>query len=190
MWHHIGGSKPAEILSVPPPWPVVGREDHNGVVLDLELLERIEDLPDVIVGFHDLVAVLLDPRFPDELLGRAVWRVAYREREIKEERFAGGVLAFYEVNRFAVSSLSLSARTSGVKGITRSSFPPTDTFDLARFTLYWRRTRARALRRVPRASDGPSRPSPTGVEAIDTSRSRSSTPRSCGECKVTSTTLA
>ena len=36
----------------------------------LEFLERVEHLPDVVVAFHHLVAVIADAGFPGELLGR------------------------------------------------------------------------------------------------------------------------
>jgi hypothetical protein len=47
-----------------------------------------------------------------------------------------------------------------------------------------------AARPGGRASDGPSRPSTTGVVAIGTNRSRHSTPRAVNACAATSTTSA
>ncbi|HEV3193642.1 MAG TPA: reverse transcriptase domain-containing protein, partial [Polyangiaceae bacterium] len=78
-----------------------------------------------------------------------------------------------------------SGQTSG-KGPT--------TFDFLGFSLYWARTRGddgrRWSRRARRACDGPSRPSPTGAEAVGICRSSSNTLRSCDASMDTATTLA
>jgi hypothetical protein len=79
---------------------VVGCEDHDGVVLDAELFKRVEDLPDVVVAFHQLVAIVSDPRLTLELLGRKVGRVPHRKGQVKKERFTSRLLAFHEVDRF------------------------------------------------------------------------------------------
>ena len=51
--------------------PVVRGEDDERVVVDAEFLQRVEDLADVVIAFHQLVAVLADARFARELLRRA-----------------------------------------------------------------------------------------------------------------------
>ena len=47
---------------------VVRGEDEQRVVVDLEFLQRVEDLADVVVAFHDLVAVLTNLGLSGELL--------------------------------------------------------------------------------------------------------------------------
>src|SRR4029450_9734546 len=69
------------------PRPIVRGEHEQRVVVDAELLQRIEDLADVVVPFHDLVAVLADAGLALELAGWKVRRMPHRERQIKEERF-------------------------------------------------------------------------------------------------------
>lgn len=68
------------------------------------------------------------------------------------------------------------------------------TFDFLGFTIYWGEPDVgdgcRRTRRARRACDGPSRPSPTGADAIGICRSSSSTPRSCDASMGTATTLA
>ena len=87
-----GGAEVAKVLTFPAPRAVVGGEDQDRVVLDFEVLQRVHDLPDVIVALHHLVAVLPDARFAGELPGRIVRRVTHRERQIEEEGFARRLL--------------------------------------------------------------------------------------------------
>jgi hypothetical protein len=41
--------------------PIVRGEDNKRVIVDAEFLQRVEDLADVVIAFHQLVAVLANP---------------------------------------------------------------------------------------------------------------------------------
>ena len=43
--------------------PIVRSEYQQRIVIDAKLLQRVEDLADVLVAFHQLVAVIADARF-------------------------------------------------------------------------------------------------------------------------------
>ena len=51
---------------------VVRGEHDQRVVVDAELLQRVEDLADMIVALHHLVTVLADARLARELLRREI----------------------------------------------------------------------------------------------------------------------
>ena len=79
--------------------PVVRGEDDKSVVVDAELLQCVEDLADVVIALHQLVAVLTDARLGLELLGREIRKMPHRERQIEEEGPAGRLLPLHEVDR-------------------------------------------------------------------------------------------
>src|SRR6476661_5450970 len=54
------------------------------------------DLTDVIIAFHELVAILTDPRLARELLRRQVRKMPHRERQVEEEGFPSRCLPLHE----------------------------------------------------------------------------------------------
>jgi hypothetical protein len=106
--------------------PVVRGKHEDRVVVELEFLERVEDLPDVVVAFHQFVTVLSDSRFARERIGREIWKMPHRKWQVEEP---ASWLRFMKSMDFAVSSLSISDRTCRVYGLTVRSGPPSPRFD-------------------------------------------------------------
>ena len=69
---HVGRALVSHLAGCHALRPVVGGEDDEGIVIDAEPLQRVEDLADVVVAFHQFVAVLADARFARELLRREI----------------------------------------------------------------------------------------------------------------------
>src|SRR5262249_42801957 len=63
-------------------WPVVRSEDDQRVVVDAEFLERVEDLPDVVIAFHRLVTELADATPAREVLRWKIRKVTHREWKV------------------------------------------------------------------------------------------------------------
>jgi hypothetical protein len=81
-----------------PLWSIVRSEDDERVVVDREFLERVEDLTDVVIAFHQLVTELADARLAQELLRWEIRKVSHRERKVEEERLARRLLPLHEVD--------------------------------------------------------------------------------------------
>ena len=84
--------------AVSPCGPLSEAKTTKRVVVDPEFLQRVEDLADVVVAFHQLVAVLADARFARELLRREIRKMPHRERQVEEEGLAGRFLPLHEVD--------------------------------------------------------------------------------------------
>jgi len=58
---HVRGSLIAVFARGLALWAIVGGEDDDGVSVNAKLFQRVEDLADVVVPFHQLVTVVADP---------------------------------------------------------------------------------------------------------------------------------
>ena len=77
---------------------IVGGKNHDGVIFHAKPFKGVEDLPDMVVAFHQLVAVIADPGFSLELRRGKVRHVSHGEGQIQEERLACSFLALHEVD--------------------------------------------------------------------------------------------
>ena len=85
--------------AVSPCGPLSEAKTTQRVVVDAELLQRVEDLADVVIAFHHLVAVLTNPRLARELLRREIWKMPHRERQVEKEGLPGCGLPLHEIDR-------------------------------------------------------------------------------------------
>src|SRR5262245_25340180 len=79
---------------------IVWGKDEESAVGNAKFFEHVEDVADVVVPLHHLVAVVANPRLALELTRRQVWHVPHRERQVEEERLPGCLLAAHELDRF------------------------------------------------------------------------------------------
>ena len=79
-------SRGAGVVAVGEPGTVVGRENHQRVLVETELPQRLQDLPDRPIEFHDDVAVQALLGFPLETIGDVQRHMRHRMGEIQEKR--------------------------------------------------------------------------------------------------------
>jgi hypothetical protein len=89
---HVRRSLVAEFARGLAIWSIVGGEDDDGALFNAKFLQRVENAADVVIAFHQLVAVVADPRLALELLRRQVRHVPHRERQVEEEGLPGALL--------------------------------------------------------------------------------------------------
>ena len=109
------------------PRPVVRGKDDQRVVVDAEFLQRVEDLADVDSRLPSSCRRIgRSATSPRKLLRREDSEsVPHREWQVEEEGLARGLLPLHEVDRLRHELVpSISARTSGVNGLTVRSGPP------------------------------------------------------------------
>ena len=94
----MSGMSPPNVARAGAVGAIVGGEDHNGVLREAELVQRIEHSPDDGIALHQGIAELADAGCAFEALRRQVRKVRPGDRQIEEERFARRLLALHEID--------------------------------------------------------------------------------------------
>src|SRR4029079_7452984 len=105
------GSGRAAFFAASEPWSIVGREDHQRVLFDFEVPQRVENLAHTPIQFRNGIAVRTALRLPLELLRgfeprmRIVMSEVEKERLIRGRRFADKLRGLFGVAADVVTKI-------------------------------------------------------------------------------------